>query len=626
MISIDEAIQHIDDIVEKSGSPLEGNCLYPWGDKNNNDALIKYGLSNKRDNYKKAVSGKSKICEIGFNAGHSLLVMLYENPNAEYTLFDLGEHNYSKPCFEYIKSIFPQTKMQIFWGDSRETMKQYLLEPTHTKFDFIHIDGGHTEDVFRVDWIHSYQLIQDNGVIIFDDTDLPIIKTFVNQLIKNNVVTEALDYKRTVVLEHRILIKQTINIKKKRLLWVGDDYRSKSGYGRVAKELFHYLKNTYEIIHYAIGCRGESDEYYMIDSNDGTAFGFNKLPHVITTIMPDIVILLNDSGIVGGWLSSIKEKSTHKCIIVPYVCTEYNGIPEHEVKMYNESTNGLLAMASFTIDEFKLRGYTRKTMRLSHGYSETIIQADKNVAKQMLGISSDTFVFFSGSKNQPRKRLDIIIRAFVHFLTKYNDRKVILMMNCGLIDMGWNLKELYSRLCKENNIQNMERHIYFCSNNTGDANKNDDELTAYYNASDVGVTTSTGESFGLIPFEQSALGVPQIVPNWGGIIESIIHGSIKVDTNDYYVYPVVLQSANGEARTVYYKDVANAMEVYFTQKDVYDDHSKTVRQNVEGYSWGNISKDMIDFIESLPTELLGGHFVPTERRYNVASHCRRNLK
>jgi hypothetical protein len=384
-------------------------------------------------------------------------------------------------------------------------------------------------------------------------------------------------------------------ISKPKLLWVGDDYRIKTGYGRVARELFSHLNKNYTIINYSIGCIGISSDYHVIDSNDGTSFGFIKLPLVIDTIKPNIIILLNDSKIIYGWLQSIKN-SRHNCTIIPYVCTEYIGIPEYEIQLYNEMTHGLLAMANFTINEFVKNGYIHKPLRLSHGYTNNILPMNKNIAKKMLGISHDTFVFFSGNKNQPRKRLDIIVRAFVHFLKNHNNEKVLLMMNCGLIDSGWNLKELYIRLCKENNIINMENHIYFCSLNINDSNKNDDELTIIYNACDVGITTSTGESFGLIPFEQSALGVPQIIPNWGGIIEAIKFGCIMVETNDYYVYPVILQSSNGEARTVYYKDVTCAMEKYYTDTILYNTHTIEVKKNIKNFDWETISNELITFI------------------------------
>ena len=385
-------------------------------------------------------------------------------------------------------------------------------------------------------------------------------------------------------------------VEKSKLLWIGDDYRSKSGYGRVARELFLHLKNHYTIINYSICCNGISKEYLVIDSRDGTSFGFKKLPLVVDTIKPNIIILINDSKIISGWLEAIKMKCKHKCSILPYVCTEYNGIPDDEIKLYNETTDGLFAMAKFTIDEFIQNGYIHKTMRLSHGYTKNILPMNKQLAKRQLGISEDTFVFFSGSKNQPRKRLDIIIRAFVDFLKNHNNEKVLLMMNCGLVDSGWNLKNLYIRLCKENNIQNIEKHIYFCSSNINDSNKNDDELTIIYNACDVGITTSTGESFGLIPFEQSSLGVPQIIPNWGGIIEAIKYGCIKIEPNDFYVYPVILQSANGEARTVFYKDVMNAMERYYSDPVLYNTHAIKVKKNIENYDWGTIANQLISFI------------------------------
>ena len=601
-----EIINSINTIIEISGEQLEGNCYYPWGDKNNTNTIILESLSNKRKNYRKTVLNKKHVCEIGFNAGHSLICMILENPNAEYTIFDLGEHKYSKPCFDFCKQLFHNTKIEIFWGDSRETLLNYVENPLHKQFDVIHIDGGHTPEIFEKDWNHSYKLLKENGIIIFDDTDLPNINNFVNNQIKKKLVLDdSHNYELTQILEHKILIKinQEQNIKqvKPKLLWVGDDYRIKSGYGRVAKELFPYLSRKYDIIQYAIGCQGLSNEYYVIDSTDSTSFGFKKLPNVIKIIEPTIVILLNDSKIIHGWLSSIKQNCINIPLLIPYVCTEYIGVPEHEVKLYNTICSGLLAMANFTIDEFNNNGSTLKSMRLSHGYSDNIKKMNKIDAKKTLNIPEDTFVFFSGSKNQPRKRLDIIIRAFVDLLTKHADKKILLMLNCGLIDIGWNLKELYIRLCKENKIANMERYIYFCSNNINDSNKNDEELTFFYNACDVGITTSTGESFGLIPFEQSALGIPQIIPNWGGIIESIRYGSIKVDTNDYYVYPVLLQSCNGEARTVYYKDVSKAMETYLLDKELYELHSREVLKNIQNYNWENIYFQFIHFLDEIVT-------------------------
>ena len=377
-----------------------------------------------------------------------------------------------------------------------------------------------------------------------------------------------------------------------KLLWVSDDYRCKTGYGRVSRELFPFISKKYDIIHFAIHCQGLSSDYYVIDSKDG----IKKICSVIDTLKPDIVILMNDSNTVYNWLSYIKD-CKYKTKIIPYVATEYIGIPELEVDLYNKTCSGLLTMANFTIEDFKKNGCNLISKRLSHGYS--IEKMEKNKAKQILNISEDTFVFFSGNKNQPRKRLDIIIRAYVELLKKHSDKKMLLMFNCGLIDSGWDLKHLYSRLCKENNIQNKENYIYFCSDDMYGSNKNEDELKIIYNACDVGINTSTGEAFGLVSFEQSYLGIPQIIPNWGGIIESTQHGCIKIEPNDYYVYPVAFQNAGGESITISYKDVFIAMEMYLLDKELYNLHCNEVINNVTNYSWEEISSQLIEFLENV---------------------------
>ena len=47
-----EIINSINTIIEISGEQLEGNCYYPWGDKNNTNTIILESLSNKRKNYR----------------------------------------------------------------------------------------------------------------------------------------------------------------------------------------------------------------------------------------------------------------------------------------------------------------------------------------------------------------------------------------------------------------------------------------------------------------------------------------------------------------------------------------------------------------------------------------------
>src|SRR3990170_5871255 len=132
-------------ILTEIGERVEGNFICDISPTN---YTIHQNLA-KIKNLQVLSRGKTKICEIGVNAGHSLLIMLLENPTAHYLLFDLNNHRYTVPCLNYLKESFPSATLNLIVGDSVKTVPQYLCDfpdELHT-FDLCHIDGGHTLDV-----------------------------------------------------------------------------------------------------------------------------------------------------------------------------------------------------------------------------------------------------------------------------------------------------------------------------------------------------------------------------------------------------------------------------------------------------------------------------------------------
>ena len=165
---------------------------------------------------------------------------------------------------------------------------------------------------------------------------------------------------------------------KKKLLWIGDDPRSKSGYGRVLNEMLPYLSESFDVSISAIGYQGNSDKINIINSADGTPFGFKSIIHIYNQIKPDIFILLNDHKIISGWLNVLFNNCDLSfCKIIPYVCTEYIGIPREDMKIYNQTCNHILVMANFTGDEMFKRGCIIPYTRISHGYPETLKKMEK---------------------------------------------------------------------------------------------------------------------------------------------------------------------------------------------------------------------------------------------------------
>ena len=355
-----------------------------------------------------------------------------------------------------------------------------------------------------------------------------------------------------------------------KLLWVGEDYRNPDGY--IARELLPLLAKKYDISHFSIECKGISEDYYVIDASDGTPYGSKKLASVINTVKPKYVILAHEHAVIQQWLSITTK---HKAILIPYVSKKYIG--NVDIDLYNKCS-GLLSLSKFTISELNECGLDIKSHRLSLG--ARIEKKNKEETRKELNVPDDTFVFFSANKNKAESRLDILIRAYVDLIKNHADKKTLLVVQT--VGDWINLKELYERLCKENELSNTQKYIYFCEE------VKDEELSKTYNAYDVGVSTSIGESGGYKQMVHSAHGIPQIIPNWGGIIESVKHGSLKVDTKDYVVVP------EGEGKTVFYKDVSKAMETYLLNRELYETHCKDAEKNA--ILWETVAEQMQAFL------------------------------
>jgi len=181
-------IQNITNILKSIGETVEGNLICDIHPDN-----WTYSRNiNKIKNLQFLCRDKTKIIEIGVNACHSLIIMLLENPDAEYLLFDLNNHKYTEPIINYVKNAFPNTKINIIFGDSVETVSKYIVNnPNEVEtYDLIHIDGGHLEEVFSKDFYNCKQLISNNGIIIFDDYDYTTIYNFIQKKINQNEITE----------------------------------------------------------------------------------------------------------------------------------------------------------------------------------------------------------------------------------------------------------------------------------------------------------------------------------------------------------------------------------------------------------------------------------------------------
>jgi len=202
MDALEKHIRALHNIILTSGEILEGNCFYY-----HQTLQLSPELQSKQRNLLKSSINKQEIMEIGFNAGHSLLLFLLNAPTAKYTVFDICEHSYVKPCFEYLKTAFPDAKLTLIAGDSTITVPNYIKENPNALFDLVHVDGGHLETVARSDMAAAIQLCATNGIIILDDTQDPVLASVGHKYEKSGHLLIDQSAEQTHMYQHQIYIR-----------------------------------------------------------------------------------------------------------------------------------------------------------------------------------------------------------------------------------------------------------------------------------------------------------------------------------------------------------------------------------------------------------------------------------
>lgn len=173
MLLFQSYLPAIEERIVASGETLEGNCVYQ------HQSLTRIPqLEDKQKNLWEAAvilhkthGTNMKLCEIGFNAGHSVLLFLLAAPTASYQLFDLGEHAYTRPCLELLQTSFPTARIQMDFGNSLTKLPMWIAahKDQIETFDLVHVDGGHSMECIVNDMAFAMQLTKCGGIIIVDD-------------------------------------------------------------------------------------------------------------------------------------------------------------------------------------------------------------------------------------------------------------------------------------------------------------------------------------------------------------------------------------------------------------------------------------------------------------------------
>jgi len=341
-------------------------------------------------------------------------------------------------------------------------------------------------------------------------------------------------------------------------------------------------------------------------AQQGQGFGFFQLPEIIRKKQPNVVLIYNDMSVVAKFLEEIRKSGIPRNFKVWVYCDQvYTTQLQGYLDILNRDADVVFAFTNYWKKCLKDQGITRPLDIILHGFDNNqFFPMPKELARKQVGIPNDIFLFLNLNRNQPRKRYDLLIIAFVELVVKYPTKPLFLMCICDKGEKGgWWLFEIFQRELKLRNVPT-EMFGNRLMVSTQDMSFSDQDINMFYNMADVGVSTSEGEGFGLCQFEQMGVGVPQVVPDIGGYKEFCNpENTSMVKPKFRYYLPTVFSPVGGEAFACDPHDICVAMEEYVNDSDKKTTHGKKARETVLKYTWEKACERLVKRLDDERKEL-----------------------
>lgn len=386
-----------------------------------------------------------------------------------------------------------------------------------------------------------------------------------------------------------------------KILWYGD-ILSNTGFARVTHSILEHLANTHEIVAFGINYNGDPHNlpykvYPAAASNPSDRFGIGRLPQVVQKEKPDFIVCLNDIWIVNQvWerIHLLKDSLDFKFIAyfpvdsAYYVSSMLDYIKDWDfaITFTVEQAHRLLAQGV----QPRLFGV------VPHGLDQgKFFPIEQNEARKALRLPEDKFIVLNANRNQPRKQIDLTIKAFVEFAVDKPD--TLLYLHMSEKDLGWDVRALFDTEMKRKGLSSANRMIMTTTNIDYTNAPPDELLNKIYNSCDVGINTANGEGWGLVPFEHASCRKPLVLPNHTSFGD-IWKGAALLADVAAWVYDKDLGVERG---IVNVGDVAEKLTKLYTDKDFYKNTAEAcfkVTQN-PAYRWDRIAEAFNKAMEEL---------------------------
>lgn len=400
-------------------------------------------------------------------------------------------------------------------------------------------------------------------------------------------------------------------------LW---DYNSFTGFATVSKNLManfipHFGdKAKFDVV--AINYFGEdynegenvkviSAKFKDVGKDD---FGRHVFMRSLIDVQYDLIFILQDLGVVVPMIKYLKEIKEDKIKKKQKVFKSILYFPVDFALTPNlgKGLEFFDYLATYTEYGRKYVNAVNKNIAhklnvIPHGNNpENFFPLEKEKAlsfrKDYFGKNAEKFIVTNVNRNQSRKDIPNTIFGFLEFWQEHNNKSFLYLHMDEEDPMGWNLRTILNQTPLREGID-----YAFPPKGTMSKGASVETMNAVYNASDLFLTTTVGEGWGLSITEAMACKIPIIAPDHTSVGEICNHGerAYMLET----LYPTVAMVDNVirfQADLYEISDTISLVETHLKFKNPELEKKLTkAYEYVNTLGWEKISMEFIKAIRNL---------------------------
>lgn len=299
-----------------------------------------------------------------------------------------------------------------------------------------------------------------------------------------------------------------------KILALSDSPTLATGYGRVAGALLPELSRVgFAVKTVGRGFRGEEHPYpfEIVGHEPSDPLAMEPTKRLIREWQPDIVLSIGDIWMVD-FLPKVEGRNTFQWMA--YFSLDGGPIPREWQDTIRDMDYPVV-FSGFSLD--LVRPVTDKPVELIyHGVdSRVFVPLEfREELKTEAGLDG-RFLVGCVARNQPRKNLPALLRAYARFVDGKTDVGLYLHTSVG-DPVGWDLSAILHRF-------GIEKSTYFTTGvHDAQLSVPDEIMVKIYNLFDVFVLPSFGEGFGLPILESQSCGVPVLVTDYSACPELVV--------------------------------------------------------------------------------------------------------